>query len=472
MTRILSYLIVSKTFQYTLLFIISLTFRIILGIYYNPHHIAPDGTGYYRIAVNLEKGNGYSISEKAPYELFFLREPGYPYFLAIGLNIFNFLGGDVEYLKAYNIETRTISEIPGSIKFIRIWQAFFDSLSVLIFFSLLKLVLRQRYALTIAGVLSIYSTIGIYCTNILRGSFTLFLSLCFSYFLARFINGRKSKDLIIFSVFGGICILTFQVYKAIPFILFIFMIIYTKRFYYSLKTTIISGCIMLFITLPWVYNVYNYYPDIRVIKTFGSSFTHELRNYNIAQFKDMYYNSLDRSSIDFEWNKPSKIQFERSFNGFYKMRTDSLNKLTNENIISKRKVKNAFSAARKTIFFNSIAPFKRKAIKNYPVYTSLMILSMFVIGILFIIGFVQFYKKAYIVLFFFYFHILFFFLLGDEYRRSLPAQPFFLMFSILAIFFIYFRFIKKNKTKDAIEGILNQDYSSKFKSNYKEHKQT
>lgn len=483
--NVLNNILNNKKICLIILFLTALTLRVSLINIYNQNKIFPDGTGYHRLAVNLVKGNGYSNSSSAPFIQYYFREPGYPVFLAIIYKIYTIFGGQPESINDYNLSNYSYTDIHNEITLVKYFQAVLDSITLLIFYLSLLLIFKKKFAFFIVFILALYYPLAIHVTYILRETLQAFLSMVMVYSFMNFLFLRKYKWLILFSVFWAFSNLTFQVSIILALFLFIFLLIYSKKIWYSVKVCFITGVIMLLVSSPWLIRTYNYYPDWRIIKSFGTSFTPEYRSYISALFKANYYSYISDEEfhkilMDEYINVPAKEKFNMSFNGKLKFKVDSINKFANEPFISKRKVIKVMKCFKNSWFSKFIIyeigwketkyKFKIFGIKINNIKKLIEITLSFIIGLLSITGMIFYYRRIYPLLLIFTMYISVFFIIGTENRRMLPAQPFILMFSILAIFFIYFRFIKKNKTKDAIERIFSQDYFYEVESNYKEHK--
>ena len=412
-------------------------------MFYYPTVVGPDTYGYYRSAVNLVKGNGYSNAEEPPFEPFFFREPVYSYFLASGLHFYKFLGGEVEYFNSPS--DKDIPEsIPQSLIFLKIWQALFESLGLIFFFLLINYKLKFWASAIVSLLLAFYLPIAVFSTYLIRESFIGFLFISMTYFILLYIKRDKFYFLLVFSLLAAISILSFQVYKILPVFIFLYLYLITKKFWYSMKSTFYSGIIIIVLTLPWLIHVYQYYNDLRIVKTFGCSFTHEMLSYNSSQRKAVYYGYLNADSTNFQWNLPSKIQFSRSFNSYYKTEAYSINRLVNEPVISKRKTHLLFTNLRKTIFLTKNTHLSTKeVISQSPLIYGTLLIVTTIMGLAGVIGVFFFYSRFFSISFPIFVHLPLFFIIGSEYRRSLPMQGLLFFMAMVFIYYVYLTLIKK-----------------------------
>lgn len=435
----------SRALTLSFLFVVAFSFKVFLLFNFHPERIDGDSVGYYTSAANLVLGNGYSEKRVAPFEPYFFREPGYPVYLACGLSVYKLFGGEVAYLTVKKVDGAFLmTPIPGSIIFLRLWQAFFDSLAILLFFLTLNYVFRVEFSALFSLALSLYLPITKFSTFLLRESLLLPLLLILTFLLSSYFVKLKNIYLFYFSIVAAISILTFQIYLVLPVFLFVFLCVYFKSFWFAFKRTFVVGVFILVLLSPWVYHVYQYYGDIRVAKTIGSSFTHEMKSCNNAQFKAIYYGYSTRKNENMQWGIPAKVAFERSFNGYYKAKTDSIYKLVKEPLLNKRIFFAYLKAARGTIFFGmeNNSSFL-EYIENSPLLNVPLFVITYIVGILGLIGFFLFRKKLFILSLVPSIHLLLFFLLGAESRRTLPLQPFLLISAIIVMYVVYNRLMRK-----------------------------
>lgn len=470
----------SKHVFVIIIFLAAFAFRLILINTTNQSKISPDGTGYHTVAVNLVKGNGYSNSSSVPFEKYFFREPGYPVLISCVYKIFEILGGDPDYLDDYNLSNYSYTNPHLEIKLLKYFQAFIASFTIVFFYLSLLLFFKRKYAFLIALVIALYFPIAVSVTYVLRETLQAFFSMLMVYSFIKFLFSKKYKWIILFAVFWAFSNLTFQFSLIMGIFLFIFLLIYSKKLGYSIKISIIASIVMFLVSSPWLIKSYNYYPDWKIIKSYGTSMTFEYRSLIGAVMKAQYYSYITDEDFDNILrigyiDIPEKEKFEKSFNGEIVSTADSINKLIDEPFISKRKANKTRKAFLNSWFqrinLNEIGEHSHISpqynIFGFNIYSinhlTFTLLSI-VIGLLGLFGFVLFFHRIYPLLLVFTMYMSLFFVIGTESRRMLPAQPFIIMFSILAIFILYFWLFKKESLKNSITKLFNDDYSMKIKN--------
>ncbi len=464
--NLINNIIESNTKAIFVLLVIALTFRIVLINSYNQKKISPDGIGYHTIAVNIVERNGYSNSFTEPYEPYFFREPGYPFFLAMAYKIYDGFGGELKYLSDYRLEDYSYESSHCEIVLVKYFQVILDSATLLLFYLSLLHFFKRKYAFFIILILSVYLPLALQVTFVLRECLQIFFSMAMTFSYIRYISNKKSIWLIIFSISWALLTLTFQAFIILPVFLFIFLLIYSKNLWGTIRNCFIAGIIMILISLPWLLRSYSLYPDIRVFKSFGTTLTSEYQSYIGALDKARYYSHInDKDFHDILMsdyvNLPAKEKYEISFNGELKSKADSVNALVDEPIISKRKVrlvvKNFLNSWFRRITLNElgenmsmVAKYKIFGVNIYSNVHLLFTVFGLLLGFLALIGLIIFYKKIYPLLLVFTMYMSVFFVLGSEARRMFPIQPFVFMFFILAVLVLYLKYARKL----SIEGIM------------------
>jgi len=433
-----------------LLFFIALITRLPILLFFDNNRISPDGTGYHNIAVNLVKGNGFSNQQEEPYEKCYFREPGYPLFLAGIYSIVNIFH-PVQYIDKYDNNLHKPGDYYPEIVAAKLVQIVLDSISIILLFFILFKISNKKIAFLTALITGLFFNLAYSSVFILRESLVVFFLMILNYFFIKYIfNKKKYLWSILIGITIGLLILVFKIHVTILPVLFVLMLIHSKKLRESILHTSVITIIAIVIILPHCINVYRYYPDIRVFKTFGTSFTHEMSKYANAILKVEYYGILTKEEGNalLEWNKNSEEQFNKSFNGFYIAKTDSLNSLVNETLVSKRKFEILLTNFRKSFF---LTKFGYESGKNLLNSYGLIILIPLVIyptlvGFMGIIGLLFFWKQYLIYFLPFIVYLTLFWLLGSEYRRMIILQPFLIFFGLLFL----------NKIR-GIKGIPNKE---------------
>lgn len=431
-----SYLISTKKAIF-ILFFIAFTVRLSILLFFYNNTIAPDSISYHALAVNIAKGNGMSIEKQEPYEKWYFREPGYAYFLAGIYAIVNiFHGIDFIDRNTYDNESGKLNKVYPEIIVAKIVQITLDSLSIVILFLFLLKISDFKIAFLTAILTTLYFNLAFHSVYILRESLTMFILILLNGLFIKFLftGGNKFFYLITIGLTIGILILIFQVNVVLLPVFFVLILFYYASFKKAISQSIIVILFSGLMILPHLITVYRFYPDMRIFKTFGCSFTHELRAYTDAVFRAAYYGVIPDHTMH-EWGRNSKEQFDKSFNGYYRTKADSLNVLTPERIISERKIENLFQRIHKSIFLTKIGQKSGSGLINkygYIIAIPLVLIPA-LIGVLGLSGLIVYWKKYLIFFLPFITYLLLFYILGSEYRRMIILQPYLIFFGLLFI---------------------------------------
>ena len=426
----------------------------------DPKRLQPDSFQYHNLAVNIAKGNGYSASPKEPFQEYYLREPGYPFFLSAIYSFYCIFGdiSHISYFPDYDKEARGLKTKKEEIIFAQYVQLFLICLSVLLFYKTIIVFVEKKYAMITTMLLGLYYPFVISHNKIMRETLLIFFVALMGYFFVKYIKSKKLLFLGLLSFFIALSILTFQamlVYLILPFVTCLLCHKLHKRFW-------IRGAFALSIIIitlsPWLIKVYNYYPDVRIIKTVGCSLTHEgLFYYNSArkacQNGIISRKELEKLQIENWYSLSPKEQFNRSFNGWYISEGEKLRDKINTSLISE--IKSMFFSYRflsySKIFINTFIhndweplPGFKEAVKRKSLYYLLPHIYSLAIGLCAIFGLIVFPKKKLIYLLPYLVLLAIFFKIGDEGRRLIPSFPVLILFSVYFLFFLINYFHRKN----------------------------
>jgi hypothetical protein len=325
--------------------------------------------------------------------------------------------------------------------------------------------LNNKYASLIAIAFCFYYPYAIYVTNILRETLQSFLTLAMCYSLLQYFISDKTKYLILTGVLWGFLNLTFQANVIFIVSIPIFIWIYKKKFTKALISTIIVGIFMLITASPWLIRTYYHYPDIRILKSFGTSLTPEFRNYCSSLAKAEYYGLINKEQLDSTLmadllNVTDNELFKHSYDGTFSKKADFLNALINEPFVSKRKLEQYSIYFYKAWFPTKILSIGTKElIKNSPLLAAMIMLPVIIISLFAFIGLIKYYPRFFKINIVFTTLIAIFFIISNEYRRMLPALPFLFLYGMLGLIFIYKRFCNRLNEKEIEKSIFDQHNS-------------
>ena len=438
-----------KKYHILILFILALIFRmvVLLSVSGNLLHLSPDSTGYHNLAVEIARGNGYTC---------FFREPAYPAFLATGYKIWQFFGGDlynVNFVNDWNPETGLVSDYHKEIIFIKFYQAFFDSLSVIILFFILSFIIPKKKAFLISLLYGLFWPVALVCNNMLRESFQTLILLLMNYFFVKALFTKKKYNFILFSLFWAISNITLQITSALVPFVFIFTWIFYRKFKKAFIVTVSTSLITGIFLMPWLFYVYSYYPDLRIIKTNGCALTFERRKlgkavgkaYKLKIISENEYHEFKSKEFVDTFNEC----FSKSFNGHYLKKADLLNTAI-RNVESDMTLSEIYMPKVRELFKYSGLHFW--VIKSWGLHKSIkqnikeknalpILLYGFAVcfGLLCFFGFLIYYKEFFPILLVFAFIWSLSYFIGNEYRRLLPAYPYVFSFGVMGGSYLYNR---------------------------------
>ncbi|MDY0279176.1 MAG: hypothetical protein RBR35_01285 [Salinivirgaceae bacterium] len=430
------------------IFILALAFRIVVVLVFNTDNIYQDSREYYQIAANLVNGNGYTFDWEAPYKTNLYREPGYPLFLASLLKLWQFAGNEVTMLNEEqfyaHLADPSIYDIT-EITYLKIAQAVLDAISVVFFVLLASLIVKSKRTLLFYGfAFAIFLPAAYFITTLMRETWLMFLAAGFAYFFARFLFNRKMSDLIISSLLFGFMAVTFQVMLLLGPAIAIYLFVFMKPVS-AVKYSIIAAAFTIVISLPWLMFSYSIYPDWKIVKSWGTSLTHEKMSYVNAHRKLAAVGLISEDSVKaIYWNEFGNTSYEafnKSFNGFYNEHTKAINMQLDE-FQNDETEKLTRSYRNKRLLNYAIVwvrPFSLKGIINNEFYnqetklknvTDILIAMAFLMGMLAFVGFIFHIRKLSPVLIVFYTLFILIWILGSG-RRVQPIYGYLLLFFVL-----------------------------------------
>ena len=423
------------------LFLAALCFRIVVVETYHTRHLSSDGMQYYELARQVAIGNGFSIWRDGHLEPHFFREPGYSLFAALPLAALRLFGQPVEKIDDWDLAAQGYTAPHTGVAAIKYAQAIVDALNVVLLFMILCLVLDRGQALVVSVLHAFYPPAAFACTDLLREVFLTFLTLNMAYFFALYLFGRRPRHLVLYSVFWGASLLTFQAMLLAPLAFAALSWLYFKRdLRLTLRATVASTAIALAIVSINVVRAYRYYPDVRVARNLGYSLTHEWMAVASAQRAAQASGLISEAEMERFFGEELYAQsdaerFRRSFDGYYAGIADSLNARIGLPQLVKVHVKVAarnfvYSWFRRPVWPAEQGPNVALAERDVGAIVAYGLAAA--IGCLALLGTVVFYRDLYPILLTYTYFVCLFYVIGSEPRRMLPAVPFFVLFAYLA----------------------------------------
>lgn len=435
-----------------IIFISALLFRIFLINTNHTDTMLRDENGYYRLAFNIASLNEYTLKNG---EKYFFREPGFPIFLSLSVHIAEFFGCKTGQLTLG--KNRLITENTSEVLLAKYIQAILDSVTTVLLFTIFSHVIRLKFAFFITLFYCFYFPNANYTAYLMRETLQTFYAICMCLTLVKYFYKNEYKYLVLTGIFLGLLSLTFFTTSIFVLSIPIFICIYKKSLKKSIMPSIIVIVFFLLTISPWLYRTYNVVQDIRILKSFGTSFTFELLEYQNAIIKAEYYGAITEKEADDlrkEWyGLPDSEKFRLSYDGSISIKSDSLNSLISESFISKRIIKKIMTNIYRTwfpwpsLFAREILDdFKTNTVsllKNNTFLTVSSIAPIFMIGLFAIVGILKYFRKFSAINIILITFLIISFVIGNESRRTLPAVPFIFMYGIVGIMYIYNKLFKK-----------------------------
>ena len=416
---------------------------------------SPDSAEYYTAAINIVKGNGYSKCIEAPFYPFYYREPLTSYTMAFVIWFANL------FLNNNNIDypnSMVVSEMQSYHQYfifsIRLFSVLLQIVAIYLFYKTVRRKSSDMFAIVFLMICAIYLPLIINLSLVLREPYVFLGLSVLSYLWCKYIHNKKSLYVALVSLTNGILCLYLQAYWVLAvFILFFMFWALRKEKVLFLKQSLLYIIFFFMPIFPHVYKVYQYYPDVRIMKTLGTALTFECCSgfdaygaFGVSPWsaKDGDLpNGMKTHAEYFDAHDPAKL-FERSFDGTFKKEAERLNSANTSDRIFKYKFDKLMLSLRNTVFMIGITydygvfcgRFTAKDIAKF-----LLVLPYLLFGILGLIGLWPFMKKYWLLVPVFFYHSMLFFVFGDEERRQVMLVP----YLICIVMFFIGEMIKKRR---------------------------
>ncbi len=440
------------------LFAIALIVRVIIAFSFNIHELAPDATGYHTYAVNLQKFNIHSNRAESPLTENFFREPGNNYFISYAYQIADWMGASVSYISKQEYVNGSIETQHSEFYFARLLYALLESIALIFFYKTLRYKLSSSTSFWISLVFALFVPYAFFVTTLLRDPLLSSLLLILNYYLVSYLEQGKRSSIIVSAIITGVLILVFQVMVLLLLFVPVFVVVIQCFTLKSILNSVLYSSVALMLILPWMYKVYNYYPDARIVKSVGTSFTMELNNCVKSSRELAFFggitpekaNNFNRSL----WQLSSAEQFEKSFNGeFYRMSQDMQNRLNKQPSFTpmnyfKYKA-GIYYASLKSLFCPYDFLLTQQINKSEGALSLIFRMLYYLMILLGVIGFFMFlmhikrFLKMSFIFLFFCFILMIMPGMGNEGRRLLPVFPYLLLGISLFVNGVFEKYINK-----------------------------
>ena len=428
--------------------------RLALFVLY-PDGLSPDAQSYYTAALNIVNGNGYSDHTEAPYLPFYFREPVTSYSMSFFVWGWKWISGAsaVPYPSSWLVrQMEPCHQV--IIFFIRIGSSILQLFGLLLFSTIVKRHSSKKAALAFLSIGAVYSPLIFYSSLLLREVYLFFLLMLITWFWDKFLFSGKWLYLIATALTGGFICLCLHLYWILLLMYLPLLAIHLKRN----NGNVIARCMVFAIafflpTLPWVIKVYNYYPDIRIVKTLGSGLTVDYTN-GLNAYRAFGVDPYSAKQGDLPRDIPVRTDifsitdvrknFQYTFDGTYRKEATRINSENTTATLLRYYGKRLLLAFRNTVFIVGITydygifhgQFSKKDILKF-----LFCLPWLLMGILAFMGLLSVIKRYWIIMPTFFYNTLFFFAYGDEERRQYVLIPWIIVLSMYSVW----RFLKKKQ---------------------------
>lgn len=449
-----------------IVFVIALMVRLMVVFTVNKDYCHGDFFSFHTLAVNIVKGNGYSAYSSPPFLPHFFRDPGYPAFLAGTYFVWEFLGGNINYLTDYEPENERFRQPHPEIQFAKCVQAAVGALTVTFIFLSLNLVLRSRIAFVLALAPAVYYPLALHSTYLWRENFLTLVVTVMAYCFGRYLFKNGLAWLLAVGVLSGVAMSTFQGAILLPAIIFLFSAIWFKSAKQAVCGTLVVAAIAFLCCVPWTLRAYSHFHTWKVAKTIGVSLTYEwLAAASAIRRAESY--GLFQSGKEFDQTFKREMYptgyFEKSFNGHYLRVADTWNaKLPKVEILTQRKLyKRAHYLIRSLVKTNwdpvKVIPFRSGLFEmaRGENYLGIVLYCVSVIvGGGALIGLYVWYRSLFPILASYAYFIGLFSFLGGYERRFLPSHYFMIVLACLGIFYLFSRVVQRRTKEEIISGFV------------------
>ena len=339
---------------------------------------------------------------------------------------------------------------------VKVFSLLLQLFALFMFSTLIRKYTSKIAAIVFLVISAVSVPLIIYSSLLLREVYVFFLLILITYLWDKFISSDKWKYLMGTAITGGvICMYLHLYWILLLFFIPLLIIHYKRKWRQSMGKSVVFIFLFFLPSMPWVYKVYQYYPDIRVAKTLGSALTVEYTNalnaYRAHGVDPYYVKQGDIPGNVKVWTEIFSIQdasknFQYAFDGTYKRETQRLNAANTTGTLVKYYLYRIGLALRNTIFIVGITYDYELFFGNFnikEVAKFLFCLPYILMGLLALIGMFPVVKKYWILMPAFFYHAIFFFAYGDEERRQYVLVPWIIVMAMMAIW----TFWKKKKKR-------------------------
>lgn len=432
-----------------IVFVVALTVRLSWCLSPGEAYIPSDGVAYHNIAVNLSRGNGYSLRMSQPYEPYFFREPLYPVFLSIVYKTWSSIGGYVGYL-----DDQTPAQSRGDIMVARLAQAAIGAATCVLIYNTLALVLTSTWSLWISMAIASYIPLVVFSSLLMRETLQTFLVMAMNWAVSHGLVTRRLNSFVIAGILWGLSNLTLQITIFSGLLCFPAIYLQTRQWGKAVKTTLGMVVVMSAVMTPWLVRTYLFYHDARILKSLGTSLTHEAARFlTTVQYRQEagLRDSRAQSWPHWYYSLSEEDKFRLSFDGTLDRMTDTIASGSRHGGVDEfMRFVTLFRTGWMESLWIETLPGGRIHMRPHTLYfkdgqTLLFALSLLAMawGYLSLLGVARHATRMSPTMLLFIYFVLIIPWISSEPRRTLPIHPFIIAFSMLASISIVEKIWKK-----------------------------
>jgi 4-amino-4-deoxy-L-arabinose transferase-like glycosyltransferase len=407
-------------------------------------YLFQDSSSYYRMAVNLANGNGYVLERGQ--EPYFFREPGTIYFYAATIGLYKAVTGHSVVEPSYdgNHWPRDRDNW-NAIRLIRLSQALLQAIAMVLFYLLLRHHFKDAFAFLVAALVSLYPPLARFSEQLMRENLLLGILMLAAYVLSSQVRRPAYWKLALLGILWGISALTLQVYMVLGVFLGGFVILKTRGLVLAAKRCAVVGALFLLTVLPWLHEVYAFYPDIRIARSMGCALTSDWSQlYASLRFANSRSRSLpgagavpaDPLLATDVYAFTTRECFDNAFNGRFRQAARELDAKYGRPSLAERAREQLGMLAWILVLpgyqYDDWSATRSVAPHDHGNMVVTMFLS-FVLSAGSLIGFWACCRRASATVPIYLFHLAFFWILMSASRRAMPILPFFVLFGVVGL---------------------------------------
>ena len=407
-------------------------------------YLFQDSSSYYRLAVNLANGDGYVL--KVGQQPYFFREPGTCYFFAGVVRLYEAISRRPVPEPSYDQNNWPRDRANrNAIRLIRMAQALLQAAGLALFYLLLRHSFKDVFAFAVAAAVSLYPPLALYSEQLMRENLLFAVLMLVAFLLSSEIRKPAFWKLAVLGILWGLSALTLQVYALLGVFLCAFLFLRTRAVARTARRCAVIGALFVLTVLPWLYNVYTFYPDLRIASSIGCALTSDWSrlsaSLNFANSRSQGQAGprplpADPLLATDMYSFTTRECFDNAFSGRFRQMARQLDLRYGTPSLKERGWEYlgmlAYFCVLPGYEYDDWSGSRRVPPHDHGNMVAIMFLS-FVLGAASLIGLWVCWKDAPATLPVYLFHFALFWILMSATRRALPVVPYFVLFGIVGL---------------------------------------